>query len=166
VVAVADRCGAALAVVACTVLVTACAAPHSPVGQHRASLGVHAAAVRYLAIAGAGNRRLETDFSRLGGPDRNNLQAAAADLRDVAATERLFDRRLLAIAFPAATEQTARLLYEVNQSRASLTVAAAGSVSLRQLRLFQRRLVAANAPVEEAVRVIRSQLGLPPPQTS
>jgi hypothetical protein len=87
-------------------------------------------------------------------------------LRDVAATERLFDRRLLAIAFPAAAEQTARLLYEVNQSRASLTSAAAGSASLRQLRLFQRRLVAANGPVEEAVRVIRSQLGLPPPETS
>jgi hypothetical protein len=166
VVAVTDRCGAVLAVIALTVLVTSCAAPHSPAVQHQASLGMHAAAVRYLAIADAGNRRLETDFNRLNGPDRNSLPAAAADLRDVAATERLFDRRLLAIAFPAAAEQTARLLYEVNQSRASLTSAAAGSASLRQLRLFQRRLVAANGPVEEAVRVIRSQLGLPPPETS
>jgi hypothetical protein len=156
-----------LAVIACTALVTACAAPHPPAaGQHQASLGVHAAAARYLAIADAGNRRLETDFNRIGGPDRNNLQAAAADLRDVAATERLFDRRLLAITFPAGAEQTARLLYQVNQARASLTAAAAGSVSLRQLRHFQRRLAAANGPVEEAVRVIRRQLGLPPPQTS
>ena len=48
--AVTDRCSAALAVVACTVLVTACAAPHSPAArQHQASLGVQAAAVRYLA---------------------------------------------------------------------------------------------------------------------
>ena len=161
--AVTDRCGAALAVVACTVLVSACAVQHPPAApQHQASLGVHAAAVRYLAIADAGNSRLETDFNRLGGPDRNNLHAAAADLRDVAAIERLFDRRLLAIAFPPAVEQTVRLLYQVNQSRASLTAA----VSLRQLRQFRRRLVAANGPVEEAVRVIRSQLGLPPPQTS
>jgi hypothetical protein len=167
VVAVTDLCGALLAVIACTVLGTACAAPHSPAaGQHQASLGVHAAAVRYLAIAGAGNRRLDTDVNRLDGPDRNSLQAAAADLRDVAATERLFDRRLLAIAFPAAAEQTVRLLYQVNQARASLTTVAGRSASLRQLRLFQRRLRAANGPVEQAVRVIRSQLGLPPPQTS
>jgi len=87
-------------------------------------------------------------------------------LRDAAATERLFDRRMLAITFPVATEPIVRLLYRVNQSRASLTVAAAASVSLQQLRSYQRRLTAANEPVEEAVRVIRSQLGLPPPETS
>ena len=58
---------------------------------------------------------------------------AEADLRDAAATEHLFDRRLLAITFPAAAEPAARILYRVNQSRASLTTAAAGSASVRQL---------------------------------
>ena len=131
-----------------------------------ASPGRRVAAARYLAIAQAGNRRLEVDFDRLAGRDRGRLTAAEADLRDAAATEHLFDRRLLAIVFPAATEPIARLLFRVNQSRASLTIAAAASVSLRQLDSFERRLRAANEPVEEAVRVIRSQLGLPPPQTS
>ena len=60
----------------------------------------------------------------------------------------------------------ARILYRVNQSRASLTTAAAGSGSLWQLGAFERRLTAANEPVEGAVRVLRSQLGLPPPDTS
>jgi hypothetical protein len=58
----------------------------------------------------------------------------------MAATERLFDRWLLAIAFPPAIEPVAG----------------------RQLGLFERRLAAANSPVEHAVRVIRSRLGLPP----
>jgi hypothetical protein len=91
---------------------------------------------------------------------------AEADLQDAAATERLFDRRLLAITFPAAAEPVVGLLYRVNQSRASLTVAAAASVSPQQLRSYQRRLTAADERVEEAARVIRSQLVLPPPQTS
>ena len=145
----------------------ATARQHTPIaGAATESPGRQAEAGRYLAIAGAGNRRLEIDFGRLEGRDRNHLAAAEADLRDAAATEQLFDRRLLAIAFPPATERIARLVYRVNQSRAALTVAAARSVSLRQLHSFRRRLAAANEPVEEAVRVIRSQLGLPPPQTS
>jgi hypothetical protein len=123
-------------------------------------------AARYLAIAEAGNRRLEHDFNGLEGRDRGNLAAARADLRDAAATERLFDRRLLEIAFPPRTEQIARLLYAANEARARVTGEAAASTSLRQLRACQRRLDAANGPVEDAVRVIRGQLGLSPPDTS
>jgi hypothetical protein len=43
---------------------------------------------------------------------------------------------------------------------------AGSSGSLRQLGAFERRLTAANEPVENAVRVLRSQLGLPHPDTS
>ncbi|MGE5288813.1 MAG: hypothetical protein ACM3ML_16765 [Micromonosporaceae bacterium] len=57
-------------------------------------------AVRYLVIARAGNRRPDADFGRLQGRDRNRLAAAAADLRDIAATERLFDPLLRQIGFP------------------------------------------------------------------
>jgi hypothetical protein len=32
--------------------------------------------------------------------------------------------------------------------------------------VYEPRLTAANAPVEQAVRIIRRQLGLPPPETS
>ena len=42
---------------------------------------------------------------------------------------------------------------------------AAGSASLSQLQAFERQLTAANGPVEDAVIVLRSQLGLPPPDT-
>jgi hypothetical protein len=125
-----------------------------------------ALAARYLAIAQAGNRRLEHDFDGLEGRDRGNLAAARADLRDAAATELLFDRRLLAIAFPPGTERIARLLYEANQARARLTGEAAASTSLRQLRAYQRRLDEANRPVEDAVQVIRSQLDLSSPDKS
>ena len=103
------------------------------------------AARSYLAIALPANRRLDADFDGLD-DNHNNLAAAEAALRDAAATERRFDRRLLALKLPAATETVARLLVTANEARA--------------------RLTAANRPVEEAVRVIRSQLDLPPPETS
>jgi hypothetical protein len=124
-----------------------------------------AAARSYLAIARPANRRLETDFDGLD-DHRGDLAAARADLRDAAATERQFDRRLLALKLPAATETVARLLVTANEARARLTTAAAASTSLSQLHRYEPRLTAANQPVEEAVRVIRSQLGLPPPETS
>jgi len=43
---------------------------------------------------------------------------------------------------------------------------AAGASSLNELRGYRRRLDAANKPVQDAVGVIRGQLGLPPPDTS
>ncbi|MEZ0064564.1 hypothetical protein ABIA32_000552 [Streptacidiphilus sp. MAP12-20] len=125
-----------------------------------------AEAARYLAIAVAGNRRLEIDFDRLAGPDRGRLAAAQADLRDAADTERLFDRRLLALTFPPQTEAVARRLATVNEARAELTTTAADVTTLPLLRQYEARLTAANVPVEDAVTTIRSQLGLPPPSTS
>jgi hypothetical protein len=121
---------------------------------------------RYLIIARAGNRRLEADFDPLEKHDRNDLARAKADLRDAAATERLFDRRLLRIMFPPEIERVARDLYRINQARATLTSTAAASTSLRRLHASEPRLDAANAPVEQAVTTIRRQLGLPPPDTS
>lgn len=58
------------------------------------------------------------------------------------------------------------MLLLANQARARLTDSAAASASLRQLRAYLGGLDAANGPVEDAIRVIRSQLGLPPPETS
>jgi hypothetical protein len=172
---------AAAAVAGCVMLVTAgCAggrpsapgpsgqasAHASPMTGTAAGSARQALAARYLAVAAAGNRRLEVDFDRLNGPDRADLAAARADLRDAAATERLFDQRLARIAFPAGTERIARLLVMSNQARSELTAAAAGAVSLSRLHAFERQLTAANGPVEDAVIVIRSRLGLPPPDTS
>ncbi len=123
-------------------------------------------AARYLAIAQAGNRRLDHDFDALDGRDRDHLAAADADLRDITATERLFDQRLAGISFPAQTEKTARQLIAANQARALLTQTAASSVSLPQLHRYLPLLAQANEPVEAVVRLIRSQLGLPPPPAS
>jgi hypothetical protein len=130
-------------------------------GAERRALGA-----RYLVIAKAGNERLEDDFDPLEEHGRIRLARARADLSDAAATERLFDRRLLQIAFPLTTERVARLLYRVNQARASLTMVAARSTSPRQLHRYEHLLEIANAPVEQYVRTIRRQLGLPPPSTS
>jgi hypothetical protein len=124
------------------------------------------AAARYLAIARPANRQLDHDFDDgLDGGDRGNLAASRADLRAAAATERRFDRQLLALPLAPGTEAVVRILVAANQSRARLTDAAARAKSLAGLHGFERRLDAANVPVEDAVRVIRTELGLPPPES-
>jgi len=173
------RWRAAVAVAGCTALLGAgCAtgrhdAPaHESASRTATTSGLASRSARraleaqYLVIARAGNRRLEADFDPLEERDRNDLGRAKADLRDAAATERLFDRRLLRIVFPPETERVAHDLYRINQVRATLTTAAAASTSLRRLHAYEPRLDAANAPVEQAVTTIRRQLGLPPPDTS
>jgi hypothetical protein len=122
-------------------------------------------AARYLAIATIGNRGLDA-LDALAGRDRDDLAAARTDLYDAAATERRFDRGLLAIGFPSEIEGTARALIAVNESRAALTSEAAASTSLRQLLRYEMQLVTANGHVEQQVRIIRSRLGLPSPETN
>jgi hypothetical protein len=141
------------------------AATHSAATAHSAA-ALQNAAAKYTAIARPANRKLDHEFDGLKDHEKDNLAAAQADLRAAAATERQFDRQLMVISFPPQTEPVVRLLYRVNQARAALTSTTAGATSLRQLRGYQRRLDAANEPVEDAVRVIRGQLGLPPPDTS
>jgi hypothetical protein len=126
-----------------------------------------ALAAHYLAIAQPANRRLDHDLDgQQDAESRGDLAAADADLRDAAVTEREFDRQLAALTFPQPAETFVRLLYKVNQSRATLTATAATAASVPQLRAYQSRLDSANEPVEDAVDVIRDQLGLPPPDTS
>jgi len=151
--------------------------PPQPAGPpaHRPRVASHpvfstgsrrAVAAQYLLIAREGNRRLEIDFDGLEEGDWGDLAAAKADLRDAAATERLFDGRLLAITFPPSLESVARTLYAINERRATLTIKAAASTSIRELRGYEPLLDAANEPVERWVRIIRRGLGLPPPETS
>jgi hypothetical protein len=146
-------------------LATGCASARPTAGP-AAGQAQRKVAAGYMAIARPANRRLETDLEGIEHRDRNHLAAAKADLRDAAATERLFDRQLLAMRLPPATEAVARLLVTSNEARAKLTNKAAASTSLRQLDRYESRLEEANQPVEQAVRTIRRQLGLPPPATS
>jgi len=128
--------------------------------------GLKAMAAAYMAIARPANVELDHEFNGFDDHVKDgDLAAARADLRAAAVTERRFDRQLIALSFPPRTEPFVRLLYRVNQARAMLTSTAAGAASLTELRGYQRRLDAANGPVEDAVRVIRGQLGLPPPDT-
>jgi hypothetical protein len=142
----------------------ACAPAHEPVAPHTRAPSTLAA--QYLRIAAPANRRLESDFDRLAGPDRDHLADALGDLRDAASTERMFDRDLLRLSLPPAVEVTAQDLVRTNESRAKLTSTLSAYRSLEQLRRNEKSLTAANAPVEQAVRSVRRQLGLPPPQTS
>jgi hypothetical protein len=123
-------------------------------------------AAQYLAIARPANKRLDHDFDGLQDASHDDLNAAARDLRDAAATERRFDRQLLRLSLPPAEEAIARLMVTANKSRARLSDRAAASASLTALHRYLSRLTAANAPVEEAVDIIRGQLGLPAPETS
>ena len=160
-------------------LLTAGCASSAPPARNPASQGpasqspaattaeLTAMAARYMAIARPANRELDHEFDGFNDHIKDgDLAAARADLRAAVVTERRFDRQLIALSFPPRTEPFVRLLYRVNQARAELTSTAAGVTSLRELRGYQRRLDAANEPVEDAVRVIRAQLGLPPPDTS
>jgi hypothetical protein len=146
----------------------------SPASQSPAASGtavtsaeLTAMAARYMAIARPANRELDREFDGFDDHVKDgDLAAARADLRAAVVTERRFDRQLIALSFSPRTEPFVRLLYRVNQARAELTSTAAAATSLPELRGYQRRLDAANEPVEDAVRVIRAQLGLPPPDTS
>ena len=144
-------------------------ASHSPAARGTAATTAEltAMAARYMAIARPANRELDHEFDGFDDHIKDgDLAAARADLRAAVVTERRFDRQLIALSFPPRTEPFVRLLYRVNQARAALTSTAAGVTSLSEQRGYQKRLEAANEPVEAAVRVIRGQLGLPPPDTS
>jgi hypothetical protein len=123
-------------------------------------------AAAYVAIADAGNARLDRDFDALEDSGGTNLAAAQADLLDVAATEHRFDHDLSALTLPPETASTVHFLFVANESRAELSAEAARSTTPAQLQAYQRQLDAANAPVEQAVTDLRHELGLPPPETS
>src|SRR5712692_2140492 len=171
------RCRRGLALLAglCLAGLAGCASAAQPSGHARSGLSAglsygtaaqrRALGARYLAIAKVGNHYLDIAFGRFNGRDRHHLAAAEADLRAAAATERLFDQRLLAMPLPPGIEAVARELVAVNENRIALTLAASRSRSLRQLDALRPRLEAVNGPVEEGSAVIRAQLGLPPPPT-
>ena len=163
--------GSALLAAGCASSVPPARSPASqgPASQSPAAATAEltAMAARYMAIARPANRELDHEFDGFDDQIKDgDLAAARADLRAAVVAERRFDRQLIALSFPPRTEPFVRLLYRVNQARAELTSTAAGVTSLRELRGYQRRLDAANEPVEDPVRVIRAQLGLPPPDTS
>ncbi len=145
----------------------ACAsAHHAPSGRHQDSRSLRALAAAYLAIARPANHRLDVEVEAYADYARNNLAAAGAALREEALTERWFDRHLAAIKFPPAIAATANALISVNEIRAALTERQARAPTIPALLSLTSDHKAADAQVEAQVRVIRAQLGLPPPSSS
>ncbi|WP_370110997.1 hypothetical protein [Streptacidiphilus sp. MAP12-33] len=137
----------------------------SAAGPATGPAALRAAASAYLALAVPANGRLERDFDRFEGPDRGHLAASRADLRDIAATERAFDRGLARLTLPADAAGWARTLVRVNETRADLTVRVAADATSAALDAQRPALTAANVPVERAVTELRADLRLPPPDT-
>jgi hypothetical protein len=134
--------------------------------QHQPKLSVRALAAKYMAIARPANRRLDVAVDSYEDHAHDNLAAAQAALRSQAATERWFDRQLAAITFPPAIAATADALIRVNEIRARLAEKQAQAQSIPKLLSFIDDHKMADAQVEAQVRAIRTQLGLPPPDTS
>ena len=135
---------------------------HAKAGSDRTK----ALAAAYMAIAEPANHRLDKEVDSYNDHARENLAIAEADLRGEVATERWFDQRLLKIAFPAAIATTAKALVRANDQRIALTIKQARAMTVSELLAFNARHRAADAAVEVQVRIIRKQLGLPPPDNS
>jgi hypothetical protein len=170
VVKTARCCAAALAFASVVLLTAGCSDSSSSPAQPRrtpaAALSTRQQRARYLEIADLANDKIGPMMDKLPRLMRTNIAGADADMWAIAASERLFDRRLLRIRFGPAVEPIAQQLYLANQSRASTTADAADAVSFGELRYDRIRLLEANAPLEAAVRAIRKKLGLPPPSSS
>ncbi|HEX5188998.1 MAG TPA: hypothetical protein VFW16_05635 [Streptosporangiaceae bacterium] len=158
---------AAATLACCLVLaVTGCASAQTKHAQHPGDQNIRALARAYVAIAEPANHRLDVEVDRYDDERHHDLGAAASALRAQAATERQFDRDLARIGFPPRIAATARALIRVNEVRARLAWREAKATSIRELLSFTSAHKMADAQVEAEVRVIRSQLGLPPPPTS
>ncbi|HET7016375.1 MAG TPA: hypothetical protein VFI65_20810 [Streptosporangiaceae bacterium] len=120
-------------------------------------------AAAYIAIARPANRRLEKANDSYEENEHDNFVIAKRDLRDEVATEREFDKRLLRIDFPANIAEIAWDLVQANSHRIALTERQSHTVTIAKLRAFDKRHKAADAAVEVQVRIIRHELGLPPP---
>jgi hypothetical protein len=137
-----------------------------PATSGASSSSVRAAAADYLAIAKPANHRLDDETGAYAKDMHRNLAAARSDLLAEAATERWFDQHLTKIPLPPAIAATARSMIQANQLRIALTEQQARSMTLAEMASFTSRHKAADAAVEAQSRIIRRQLGLPPPPES
>jgi hypothetical protein len=134
--------------------------------HHWTDRNLRALAKAYMAIAEPANHRLDVEVDKYEDERHHDLAAAELALRAQAATERQFDRDLAKIGFPPPIAATARALIEVNEIRARMAEREARATSISELLSFGSQHKLADAEVEAQVRVIRAQLGLPPPETS
>lgn len=121
-------------------------------------------AAAYLAVALPANRRLDKENDSYEDNEHDNFVTAKRELRGEIATERRFNAKLLKIDFPADIAAVAWSLAQANNRRIALTERQARAATIVKLRAFDRRHKSADAAVEVQVRIIRTELGLPPPE--
>jgi hypothetical protein len=151
-----------------SLLVAGCTSgePAGRAGTAASPGALKALAAAYLSVAEPANRRLDTENDGFSDHEHGDLAAAESDLRAEAATERRFDQQLSKIRFPPGIAVPVRALLQANIRRITLTLRQARSSSVSELLSFTPRHQAADAAVEARVKVIRRDLGLPPPPDS
>jgi hypothetical protein len=171
------RATVAAAVIALVMATAGCGSSHPPLAAHASASPTpgtltlpegrrRALAAEYLAIANPANRQLDRAVDQFGDHAHDDLTAAASDLMNHASIERQWDRQLLRIGFPGELKPVVSRLVQANEARADLALREAKSSSLAELGTFGPAHAAADAKVEQQVRVIRHDLGLPPPDES
>jgi len=131
-----------------------------------AQVRLAAAARSYLAVATPSDKTLDVEEDAYADDERDNLAAAKAELRAQVVTERLFDKELAAIKFPATVEATAQALIRANEARFRVTLRQARAKTLARLRALDSARKAGDAAVEVQAELIRKQLHLPPVPSS
>jgi hypothetical protein len=116
---------------------------------------------RYVAIAGPTDRQLTAEGNGFIANERSNLAVAKSDLVAEVATINSFDKRLSAIAFPAAVAAVAHSLIRASQRQARLLTRQARSASLMRLRSFDQQDQAAGATAAADAILLRRALHLP-----
>jgi hypothetical protein len=142
------------------------AADSPPAPATAASAQLAAAARSYLAIATPSDKQLDVEEDAYADDERDNLAAAKAELRAQVTTERLFDKELAAIKFPATVEATAQALIRANEARFRVTLRQARSKTLARLRALDSARKAGDAAVEVQAELIRKELHLAPVPSS
>jgi hypothetical protein len=115
----------------------------------------------YTNLAVPADRALTADIDGYSLNQHRNLPAAKLYLLKQVQAEASFDNQLGDITFPPAPDPHADLLIAVDQKRIKLIRLQMQAKTLRKLRSFNARDLAANAAVEAQVRIIRQDLGLP-----
>lgn len=115
----------------------------------------------YTNLANPADQALNVEMNGYAANEHHNLAAAKLELANEVKTEASFDNQLGQITFPPAPDPHADLLIAADQQRIKLMGLQMRAKTLRKLRSFDARDLAADAVVEAQVEVMRQDLGLP-----
>jgi len=115
----------------------------------------------YTNLAVPADRAVTADIAGYSNNMHSNLAVAKLYLQKQVQAEASFDDQLGEVTFPAAPDPHADLLIAADQKRIKLIKSQMEAKTLRKLRSFNAQDLAANAVVEQQVKIIRQDLGLP-----